>query len=187
MRSKDGGFLRPRSGGSRRQTRPFASTNPAPNVFSAFGLFLAGALCALAALVELSRTRHLVRVGKDARARLIPGKTGPEDDGDQEPPPMLQFRTEDGLEIKIAEATPSKGEGSRPGTEVVVVYDPNNPYLARRKAFTQLWAPGLLWLTFAFILAALGLVSQIFGDAGERAEKTIPAGAVKIVFIEQDS
>jgi hypothetical protein len=168
------------------------------NLFSAVGLLVAGLLCALAGLVELGRAKRLLRVGKEARARLVPGKAKPDEDEDEEPAPLLRFRTEEGLEIEFEEPMRAKGDAARLGTEVDVVYDPNDPRSARRKAFTHLFAPGLFWLAFALLLVVAGIVSQVFSSppgatsARERRDvamnpKTVARAAVKIVFIEQDS
>lgn len=119
---------------------------------------------------------------------------------------MLRFRTEDGLEIELAESMREKGDAARLGTEVDVVYDPNDPHSARRKAFTQLFAPGLFWLAFALILVVAGIISQVFSSppgATSRPSpmdialdpkmdialdpKTVARAALKIVFIGQDS
>jgi hypothetical protein len=127
-------------------------------MFSATGLLLATGMCVAAGLFELARSYRLVRVGKRTRARLLPGKPRAGDPDDGDPPLMLQFRTDDGALVEKREATRSKADDASIGTEVGVIYDPNDPNKARRDAFNQLWIPGLVWIAFGLILAVVALV-----------------------------
>jgi hypothetical protein len=128
-------------------------------MFSAAGLFLAAAMCALAGLVEIVRAWRLVRVGKTATARVI-ASTGTQEE-DDDPPPKLRFRTEDGLDVDAVERTRQRGDEARIGAEVVVLYDPRDPERARRKAPAQIWGPGLVWLAFALILCVVAAVQAL--------------------------
>ncbi|MDI1443958.1 DUF3592 domain-containing protein [Polyangium sp. 6x1] len=125
-------------------------------MFSPVGISIAAGISALAGLVEIARAARLVRVGKIATARVVVNTSTEADD--EEPPPRLRFRTEDGLDVEVIERTRSSGDEARIGAEVTVLYDPRDPERARRNAPAQIWGPGLVWIAFA---ALLGLAAAV--------------------------
>jgi len=134
-------------------------------MFLATGLLVATGICVASGLFEFARAYRLIRVGKRTRARLLPGKTRSEDPDEEQPPLALHFRTDDGQVIEQRESTRSRGDDKAIGTEVAVLYDPNNPTLARRDAFAQLFGPGLVWIAFGLMLAITALVQALVPTA----------------------
>ncbi len=129
-------------------------------MFSATGMLLAGALSVAFGLIELLRAWRLVRVGRTARATVIPTRQKEEDT--EEAMPTLRFTTEDGQVFEVREKTSSARDVQRIGAEVVVVYDPDNPLNARRQAFAQLWGPTLFWVVMGALLLVASLVTRLF-------------------------
>jgi hypothetical protein len=129
-------------------------------MFSGTGMLLAGALSVAFGLIELLRAARLVRVGHTARATVVETKVK-EDDGEQLMP-TLRFESEDGQIVEFREKTTSARDMQRIGSEVVVLYDPDNPLDARRQAFAQIWGPALFWLVMGAILVVAGLVARVF-------------------------
>lgn len=128
-------------------------------MFSPVGITLAAGISALAGLVEITRAWRLVRVGKIATARVVANTAAEHED--DEPPPRLRFRTEDGLDVEVVERTRTTGDEARIGAEVLVLYDPRDPERARRKASAQIWGPGLVWIAFAVLLGVAAVVQAL--------------------------
>jgi len=128
-------------------------------MFSSVGISLAAGISALAGLIELARAFRLVRVGKIATARVVANTTDEHDEDD--PPPRLRFRTEDGLDVEVVERTRKAGDEARLGAEVTVLYDPRDPSRARRNASAQIWGPGLMWIAFAALLGIAAAVQAL--------------------------
>jgi hypothetical protein len=128
------------------------------------GLLVAAGVCVACGATELVRSYTLVRAGKRTRGRLSPGKPR-EGEDDADPPLILHFRTESGLDVELPETTRSKADDAKIGAEVVVIYLPSNPRRARRDTFGQLWIPGLVWLAFAAILGLAALASSLLSPA----------------------
>ena len=128
-------------------------------MFSSVGISLAAGISALAGLIELARAFRLVRVGKIATARVVANTTDEQDEDD--PPPRLRFRTEDGLDVEVVERTRKAGDEARLGAEVTVLYDPRDPSRARRNASAQIWGPGLMWIAFAALLGIAAAVQAL--------------------------
>ncbi|MDI3291076.1 DUF3592 domain-containing protein [Polyangium sp. 15x6] len=128
-------------------------------MFSSVGISLAAGISALAGLVEITRAARLVRVGKIATARVVVNTSAESDD--DEPPPRLRFRTEDGLDVEVVERTRKAGDEVRIGAEVPVLYDPRDPERARRNASAQIWGPGLVWIAFAALLGVAAAVQAL--------------------------
>jgi hypothetical protein len=122
-------------------------------------MLVAGAMTASVGLIELLRALRLVRAGRTARATVIAVKAQGESDT---PVPTLRFRTEDGQDFEFQEKMAGSGDAQRIGAEVVVLYDPKNPLVARRRAFAQIWGPGLFWLGMGAILLVAALVARLF-------------------------
>ncbi|MDC0743745.1 DUF3592 domain-containing protein [Polyangium mundeleinium] len=128
-------------------------------MFSPVGISVAAGISALAGLVEIVRAARLVRVGKIATARVVANTSSELDDDD--PPPKLRFRTEDGLDIEVVERTRNADDDARIGAEVPVLYDPRDPQRARRNASAQIWGPGLVWIAFAALLGVAAAVQAL--------------------------
>lgn len=128
-------------------------------MFSPVGISVAAGISALAGLVEIARAARLVRVGKIATARVVVNTSVEPDDDD--PPPRLRFRTEDGLDVEVVERTRKAGDEARIGAEVPVLYDPRDPERARRNASAQIWGPGLVWIAFAVLLGVAAVVQAL--------------------------
>ncbi|UQA57930.1 DUF3592 domain-containing protein [Polyangium aurulentum] len=109
-------------------------------------------------LIELLRALLLVRAGRTARATVISVKPQGESDT---PVPTLRFRTEDGQNFEFQEKMAGASDAQRIGAEVVVIYDPKNPLVARRRAFAQIWGPGLFWLGMGALLLVAALVAHL--------------------------
>jgi hypothetical protein len=131
-------------------------------VFSVVGLLIACALSASAALFELVRTRRLVRVGRTARASVIAVNV-PAGEEEEETAAItkMRFRTEEGLEVEVRERGASADDARRIGAEVLMIYDPEHPQQARRKAFAALWGPALFWLAMGALLGASALLTWL--------------------------
>jgi len=129
-------------------------------MFSGTGMLLAGALSVAFGLIELLRAWKLVRVGRTARATVIP--TRQKETDEEELMPTLRFTAADGQVFEFREKASSARDVQRIGAEVVVIYDPDNPLHARRQAFAQIWGPSLFWLVMGGILLVTGLVTRLF-------------------------
>ena len=127
------------------------------------GLLVAAGVCAACGATELVRSYTLVRAGKRTRGRLSRGQPR-EGEDDADPPLILRFQTDSGLDVELRETTRDRSDDAKIGAEVVVIYHPSNPRRARRDTFGQLWIPGLVWLAFAAVLCLAALAQSLLSS-----------------------